>query len=151
MGFYSAADFHPDISIGYLSKRVHQLTLAGLDPVFAREGLSNIQWHALISIYFERGANCAALARDLGYDKGATTRLVDQLEARGWVVRSREHEDRRLVAIRLTPEGERLMHRVRLKVIEAWNDWLRDWPHEDVAAAVMVLQRLRGTLEERAA
>ena len=111
MGFYSDADFLPDSSIGYLCKRVHQLAQAGLEPVFAAENMTFVQWHALLSIYFERATTSAALARDLAYDKGATTRLIDQLEARGWVTRSREHDDRRLVALRLTDEGEALARR----------------------------------------
>lgn len=148
MGFYSDADFHPDISVGYLAKRVHQMAAAGLEPLFAREGLTNIQWHALIAIHFGRGATPAALARDLSYDKGATTRLIDQLQARGWVMRAREHEDRRLVALKLTPAGEAMARKCRHLVFEAWNGWLRDWPDEDIADAIATLQRLRATLEK---
>lgn len=147
MGFYSDQDFVPDTAIGYLCKRVAQLSQAGLEPVFAREGLTHIQWHAMISIFFGRGTTSAALARDLAYDKGATTRLIDQLEARGWVVRSREHEDRRLVALRLTPAGQAVTQRCRQLVLDVWNRWLADWEGADVAQAVAILQRLRGTLE----
>ena len=151
MGFYTDADFTPDISIGYLCKRVHQLGRAGLEPIFAREGLTYVQWHALISIHFDRGTTSAALARDLSYDKGATTRLIDQLEARGWVTRHREHDDRRLVALKLTAEGEELARRLRHLVFEAWNDWLGDWADEDIASAIATLQRLRTTLAKVAA
>ena len=151
MGFYSDADFQPDISLGYLSKRIHQLAQAGLEPMFAREGLSYVQWHALISIFFGRGLTSAALARDLAYDKGATTRLIDSLEKRGWVVRAREHDDRRLIALKLTDDGQRLAHRCRDMVIAAWNDWLGDWPDADIDAAVALLQRLRATLERKTA
>ena len=149
MGFYSATDFEPDCSVGYLVRRVHQLTQAGLEPVFAAEGLTNIQWHALISIFFGRGVTPAGLARDLSYDKGATTRLLDVLEARGWVLRERGPDDRRSVRLTLTREGEAVTRRARMKLIDAWNDWLADWPHEEVAAAVATLQRLRDTLAEK--
>ena len=148
MGFYNDADFQPDISLGFLCKRVHQLAQIGLEPLFAREGLTFVQWHALISIFFERGTTSAALARDLSYDKGATTRLIDSLEARGWVTRSREHDDRRLVALKLTEEGERIARRCRDRVIEAWNEWLGDWSHAEIAATIATLQRLRVTMEK---
>jgi DNA-binding MarR family transcriptional regulator len=149
MSFYSATDFQPDSSVGYLAKRVHQLAQAGLEPTLAELGLSFIQWHALVSIYFGRGATPAALARDLSYDKGATTRLLDVLVARGWVTRERTADDRRLVELSLTEEGEAIARQGRLRVIEAWNRWLADWSHEDAAAAVSVLQRLRDTLQEK--
>ena len=151
MGFYSDADFTPDISVGYLCRRVHQLAQEGLEPMFAREGLTYNQWHALISVYFARGITPATLARDLSYDKGATTRLIDQLEARGWMTRHREHDDRRLVALKLTAAGEELAHRLRHLVFEAWNKWLGDWPDDDIAAAIATLQRLRATLAKATA
>ena len=150
MGFYSETDFQPDSSVGYLARRVHQLTQAALEPVFAAEGLTNIQWHALISIYFGKGPTPIELARDLSYDKGATTRLLDVLEARGWMVRGRATGDRRSITLALTPAGAEVTQRTRFKLIDAWNTWLSDWPHDDVAAAVATLQRLRDTLVEKA-
>lgn len=151
MGFYSATDFEPDCSVGYLARRVHQLTQAGLEPMFAAEGLTNIQWHALISIYFGRGATPAALARDLSYDRGATTRLLDVLEGKGWVTRERAQDDRRLVTLKLTTKGDAIAAQGRLRLIEIWNQWLGDWSHDDIGAAVAMLQRLRDTLMEKAA
>lgn len=151
MGFYSATDFEPDCSVGYLARRVHQLAQVGLEPVFAEQGLTNIQWHALISIHFERGTTPIELARDLSYDKGATTRLLDVLEARGWVVRDRTPADRRSIRLALTAAGAEVTQRTRLKLIDAWNGWLGDWPHGDIAAAVATLQRLRDTLVEKVA
>jgi DNA-binding MarR family transcriptional regulator len=149
MAFYSAVDFQPDSSVGYLAKRVHQLAQVGLEPALAELGLTFIQWHALVSIYFGRGATPAALARDLAYDKGATTRLLDGLDARGWVTRERTPDDRRLVELTLTEAGEAIARQGRLRVIDAWNRWLADWSDDDAAAAVAVLQRLRDTLQEK--
>ena len=149
MGFYSATDFQPDSSVGYLAKRVHQLARAGLEPVLAEEGLTFTQWHALVSIYFGRGATPIELARDLSYDKGATTRLLDVLEGRGWIERQRGRDDRRSIRLTLTATGEDVTRRGRLRVIEAWNGWLEDWPAAEVTAAVAMLQRLRDTLTEK--
>lgn len=151
MGFYSATDFQPDSSVGYLAKRVHQLALAGLEPAFAAEGLSYIQWHALVSIFYSRGETPAELARDLAHDKGATTRLLDVLETRGWIERERGRDDRRQVRLKLTPAGNEIALRGRDRVIEAWNAWLSDWPARDIEAAVAMLQRLRATLAEKVA
>lgn len=151
MGFYSATDFEPDCSVGYLAKRVHQLAQAGLEPIFAEQGMTFVQWHALVSIHFGRGPTPAALARDLSYDKGATTRLLDSLEAKGWVERVRDGGDRRSLQLRLTPAGDEVARSGRLRVIDAWNRWLADWPDADVAAAVATLQRLRDTMLEKVA
>jgi DNA-binding MarR family transcriptional regulator len=40
------------------------------------------------------------------------TRLLDRMEKRGLISRSRENRDRRLVLTRLTPEGLKLVNRL---------------------------------------
>lgn len=146
MTFYSDSDFRPDCSIGYLIRRAHQLGGAAMEPVFAAEGLTGMQWSALVSIWFKRGETAAELARDLGHDKGAMTRLVDAVEERGWVTRERTGDDRRRIILRLTPEGEALALRCKKRVLACWNEWLADWPREEIEQLIGLLQKLRDTL-----
>ena len=146
MDFYADSEFVPDVSIGYLVRRAHQLGGAAMEPVFATEGLTGMQWSALVSIYFQRGVTAADLARDLGHDKGAMTRLVDTLEERGWITRHRTAEDRRCVKLTLTEEGAAVALRCKRRVVEQWNDWLTDWPREETEMLVSLLQKLRATL-----
>ena len=148
MGFYTEASFEPDCSLGYLVRRSHQLGFTALEPVFAAEGLNGTQWSALVSIWFGRGATATELARDLGHDKGAMTRLVDQLEERGWVRRERTTQDRRCINLALTEEGVAVALRCKRQVVARWNEWLADWPADDVRTLIRLLQKLRGTLAE---
>lgn len=147
MPFYSESWFEPDCSIGYLARRAFQLSSLGLEPVFAPEGITLTQWSALVSIHFDRGNTCADLARDLAHDKGATTRIIDTLVERGWVVRARHTDDRRVINLSLTDSGEAVARHCRLRVIECWNEWLRDWSPDDAAELVRLLQKLRDTLQ----
>ena len=147
MAFYSDSNFHPDNSIGYLIRRSEQLGTVALEPVFAAHDITKTQWSALVALHFARASTCAEIARDLGHDKGATTRLVDTLEERGWVVRTRGEEDRRLVRVTLTPSGEAITAAVRDVVIGLWNDWLKDWKDSDIVELTRLLARLRDTLQ----
>ncbi len=52
------------------------------------------------------------LTAALRLERSSVTRLVDRLEARGWVERARHPEDRRSVLLRLTADGERAAARV---------------------------------------
>jgi DNA-binding MarR family transcriptional regulator len=146
MVIYSPQYFEPDCSLGYLARRVHQIGAIALEPVFADEGLTGPQWSALVSIWFKGGTTSAELARDMAHDKGAMTRLVDALHAKGWVTRERCTDDRRVVKLALTAEGEAVAVRVRLRVIDCWNNWLADWEEGEVAAAIAMMQKLRDTL-----
>jgi DNA-binding MarR family transcriptional regulator len=146
MPFYAESEFAPDVSIGYLVRRAHQLAGVAMEPVFAAEGLTGMQWSALVSIFFQRGVTAADLARDLGHDKGAMTRLVDTLEERGWITRQRTTEDRRCVKLALTEEGAAVALRCKRNVVACWNRWLADWSETEVRTMIALLQKLRGTL-----
>lgn len=147
MSFYSGTNFYPDTSIGYLLRACHQHSVAALDRAIAGEGISAVQWSALISIHFAQGATCASLARDLAHDKGAMTRMIDTLEARGLVARSRDAADRRVINLSLTPDGEAMTMRCRDHAMDLWNELLADWGAADVTALIAQLTRLRQTLE----
>lgn len=148
MPFYSDSNFDPENSIGYLIRRSEQLGTAALEPVFAAADITKTQWSALVAVHFNRATTCAELARDLGHDKGATTRLVDTLEERGWITRARTDDDRRVVKLALTPAGSTIAAEIRDVVIGLWNDWLRDWEGSDITELIRLLQRLRDTLQQ---
>ncbi len=147
MAFYDDTNFYPATSAGYLLRVCHQHSVAALDRVLAAEGLRAVQWSALISIHFDRGGTCAALARDLAHDKGAMTRIIDGLEERGLVERRRDAVDRRVVNLSLTPAGEAMTLRCRDHAMACWNDLLSDWPDEDIHALIAQLARLHATME----
>lgn len=149
MPYFDEATFFPDTSPGYLVRVIHQYSVAGLDRVFAEEGLTATQWMALVSIHFGFGNTCAELARSLAHDKGAMTRLIDAMEGRGWVERSRGKGDRRLVNLTLTETGLEVAMHARRQVIACWNEWLADWSEDEVKALLTTLQRLRVTLETK--
>lgn len=148
MAFYTKTKFGPECSLGYLARRIHQIGQGVIEPVFADEGLSSTQWTALMSVMMERSATCADLARDLSYDKGATTRLVDTMEQRGWVTRSRAADDRRLINLELTPEGEAVTLRCRDRVIDCWNSVLTGWDKAEIEALIALMQKLCTTLDD---
>lgn len=148
MPFYASPEsFVPDTSIGFLCKRVFQANTMALEPMFAEAGTSYVQWSAMVSLWNGRADTCAALARELCHDTGATTRLIDLLESRGWVERERSGEDRRVVHLRLTAAGKAITERCRAGVAEQWNAWLADWDPADVDRLIGDLQRLRHRIE----
>ena len=151
MAFYESDTFVPDISVGYLVRVAHQLSVAGLDHVFADEGMTAVQWQALLALNFGAASTCVELARHLNYDKGAMTRLVDQMEASGWIERQRDPQDRRVIRLEMTAEGQAAARRCKERVLECWNTWLADWSNEEISGLIASLQKLRTTLAEATA
>jgi DNA-binding MarR family transcriptional regulator len=65
------------------------------------------------------GLPCGEIANRMITRDPDVTRLLDRLEKRGLVLRSRESKDRRLVLTRITPEGLELLARLDVPVRDA--------------------------------
>lgn len=75
--------------------------------------------------------------------KGAVTRLVDGLEARGWVVRTRAKGDARRVIIELSDEGRREAARLELLTAQSIESVFNEIPESERAAVARSLHLLR--------
>ena len=81
---------------------------------------SSAHFIVLMILAQERNVTAADLAKRLGQNPGAMTRLIDRMEARALVRRVRQEDDRRRVCIELTAQGLRLipgLERVGMGVI----------------------------------
>ncbi|MFN3520100.1 MAG: MarR family winged helix-turn-helix transcriptional regulator [Sphingomonas sp.] len=145
---FTDSSFYPDVSPGYLVRVIHQMSVAAIDRALAEDGMTATQWMTLVSLYFNHADTCAGLARRMAHDKGAMTRIIDQIEANGWVLRQRDPDDRRVVRLTLTDAGRAAALSAKQKVIACWNGFLADWSEREVEDLVHMLQRLRNTMEE---
>jgi DNA-binding MarR family transcriptional regulator len=87
------------------------------------------------------------LGAALSLEKSSVTRLVQQLEHRGWVLRARDARDNRLRLLRLSEEGAQIADMVQQHMIEAHAALFeRLTPHEQ-AALLEGLTALRRALQ----
>jgi DNA-binding MarR family transcriptional regulator len=105
--FYRAEGYRADESVGYMMKHVMASFVQSIDKELCPHGLTHVQWGPLFMMQQSRASTVAELARELGTDPGAMTRLLDRLEAKGLCRRLRSTEDRRVVNLTLTPAGEK--------------------------------------------
>lgn len=83
-------------------------------------GLRLSHWLTLKYIADGRIRFIGDVYRELGIADGASTRLIDHLEQKGLVHRTRSRRDRRLVAVALQPEGERMVMQLRFRIERRW-------------------------------
>jgi DNA-binding MarR family transcriptional regulator len=145
--FYKLDEFDCRQSIGYLNRRLHNLLLPRAEALFADEELTFSHWVALVSLRDGIVATAAELARHMNHDTGATTRLVDQLEERGLVKRTRSNTDRRVVNLTLTPDGRACAKSLTPRVVNYWNGILGGFSHAEVATLIDLLARLGDSIE----
>ena len=85
----------------------------GADWVLKAEDLSLTQYNVLrILRGAPQGLPCGEIASRMITRDPDVTRLLDRMEKRGLISRSRESRDRRLVLARIAPEGLKLVNRL---------------------------------------
>ena len=91
------------------------VTMAVLNKIGADNDLSLTQLRVL-GILRDRRPRMAALADYLGLKKSTMTGLIDRAEKRGLLARAPSEEDDRAIEVFLTPEGAKLVERLRSQV-----------------------------------
>ena len=113
MNIYDVETYEPRESVGYLMTRVKVEMLAALDrelaadPYLSSLGVTAAQFVVVVRLV---GAGCkksaSELCKELSYDAGAMTRMIDRLESKGLVRRARCVKDRRLIYLEVTEAGQ---------------------------------------------
>src|SRR6201996_2889502 len=129
---YSLDTYEPRRGLGHLIGRARAQLLAAIDTQLTQDeflGPLEVTSAQLIVIVNLAGRECATSASELckgiSYDAGAMTRMLDRLEAKGLVRRTRSPDDRRLVNLELTQAGKAAYPRLREISMRGLNRALR--------------------------
>ncbi len=121
-----------------------------LTDLLKPSGLSLTQYNVLRILRGAagKGACCREIGERMVTRDPDVTRLIDRLEKRDLLVRTRDKEDRRVVTIQLTPAGLALVNQLD-EPIERWNRTLtRNISSEDTKILVELLERFREGIED---
>jgi DNA-binding MarR family transcriptional regulator len=146
--FYDLDNYRAQNSIGCKIRQLNNLMVPRAEARFADQELTFSHWLALMALRDGIADTCAALSRHMNYDSGAITRLVDHLEERGLVKRTRSTSDRRVVKLALTKEGHASWKKLTPPVVEYWNDLLVGFSHAEAETLVTLLSRLLVRMDE---
>lgn len=144
---YDRATYARENSMGYLMRRVTQLMVGQVDRRLGCTGLTHAQWAPLFLIHRGEANTLAALARELQVDAGALTRTLDRLEAKGLCRRERSAEDRRVVNLKLTPEGEKAAEPVPGILCDVSNAMLQGFSQAEWETLMGFLHRIVANAE----
>jgi DNA-binding MarR family transcriptional regulator len=140
--FYREMGFDPSNSAGYLMRRVLTSLRTEIEKELETQGVTQAQWEPLFKLRKGMATTVAELARETQNDPGATTRLLDRLEAKGLCRRERSTEDRRVVKLQLTPEGEAAADKVPAVLSKVMNAHLAGFTHDEWQALLGFLRRM---------
>ena len=86
---------------------VRAFGLHQIDRTPCGQPLSVSEAHALSDIAGHQPLSAGELAKRLRLEKSTVSRIIAQLQGRGWVERTRHAEDRRVALLSLMPPGQR--------------------------------------------
>jgi MarR family transcriptional regulator, transcriptional regulator for hemolysin len=137
-----------DPTFGYTLADTTRLLRRVFDRRAAHLGLTRAQWRALKLIDRNPGTSQAQLAEDLDLEAIAVGRVVDRLEAAGFVERRTDPKDRR--RWRLYPAGDSpaVMAEIGRLANRLHAELLAGIAPEDFATTMRVLAKVKETLNE---
>lgn len=111
-------------NFGFLLNDVARLMRTVYDRRVRELGLTRAQWWVLTHLFRADGITQTELAEVLEIEKPTLGRLLDRLEAKGWVRRTHDARDRRIWRVRLTKEVEPALRTMRAVAAELRRDAL---------------------------
>jgi DNA-binding MarR family transcriptional regulator len=146
---YDLDTYQPANGVGQLMYRVRAAHMNALDEVLAKDPdlapleISAAQYVVISVIAKSKCVDSASqLCKDLSYDAGAMTRMVDRLEAKGLISRRRCPDDRRLVKIELTEAGFAALPKLRECSVRVLNHFLRGFSQAEARQLEGFLARM---------
>lgn len=130
------------LQIGRLLRLVFQSMLRNVDARMQPLELTAMQWEPLLLLALARADTVAALARECQMDCGAMTRMLDRLEQKQLLLRSRNDADRRVVNLSLTAKGRESAAGIPALLREELQRHLHGFSMQDQQQLIVLLTRM---------
>jgi DNA-binding MarR family transcriptional regulator len=141
-GLYQLEGYRISESLGYLIKRTGSLLSNAVDQDLAEFDLTHQQFSILMFLNERNCSTAADLARETCGDTGAMTRMLDRLEAKGFLRRVRSAEDRRIINIELTETGREVGQKMPIVAINVMNRYLQGISRDELELMKSLLRRV---------
>ncbi|WP_199199006.1 MarR family winged helix-turn-helix transcriptional regulator [Amycolatopsis sp. CA-128772] len=96
----------------YLMGNLHRSGVSRIDAALAGSGVSLREFYVLVCVGEYGPLSQQNVADRLGLDRSDLVKVLDRLEAAGWVLRERDTEDRRRHVLTLTEAGRATVGKV---------------------------------------
>jgi len=133
MDHYSKENFRLTQSVGFFLNRARNTLLVEIDAALKDLDITGQQMGILLSLTHGVATTPFELSKLLAIDTGLMTRMLDKLEAKGLLSRSRSLDDRRVVNLILTEKGQQVAERIPDVAPKVLNQRLRNFSKEEFA------------------
>jgi MarR family transcriptional regulator, transcriptional regulator for hemolysin len=134
-----------DIKLGYLIHDVSRMRHTAFDEIVKPLGVTRAQWSVIAHLSRHDGMVQTQLAELLDVGKASLGRLLDRLEATGFIERRPEPNDRRAKRVFLTKTSLQLLERLVLLENEFNDKILAGLTYKDRRELIRLLSIMKGT------
>jgi DNA-binding MarR family transcriptional regulator len=136
-----------DISFGYLLGDVTLLFRKHFDRRAVKFGLTRAQWRATKMLYHREGLRQNELAEFLEMEPIAVGRVIDRLQAAGFVERRPDPKDRRAWRLYVTDQAKVIVGDMEVIARELRRDVTRGIDHDELKKALAVIGQIKENLQ----
>jgi DNA-binding MarR family transcriptional regulator len=142
--------FREDLTrnFGFILNDVARLMRTTFDRRVRSLGFTRSQWWVLNHLFRNDGVTQSELAVILEVEKATLGRLLDRMEAKGWVRREEHASDRRAKRVYLTEEVQPAIKAMRTAAAEVRRDALAGLPPDRQDQFVDILLTIKANLSQ---
>jgi len=144
--YVSVREWQEELSISRLFRTSIRLQTA-FDRCFSKFGMTAQEAAVLVHCADERETSAGKLAKAMGRDKGKITRFVDRLEESGFITRRSDPQDHRLLIIKATSRGRRVVPQLKMRFEEVRSQFFEGVLNVDIDKLETVLSQLHANAE----
>lgn len=135
-------DYLMNGGLGHLVNAARNAIFAKLEVELAPLELTSAQFIVVIGAMRGRARTVNEFCLFAGADAGSMSRLLDRLEAKGIVRRTRGDADRRQVQVELTEKGHALSPQIMPALARVYQQFLHGFSQDDAVQLQSLLQRV---------
>jgi len=132
--------------LGMLLKSVTRLYIQRFEQRARALGLTLPQCRVLVYLAREEGQTQAQLSELIEVDPMTLVRILDRMEADGWVERRADPQDRRARRLFLMPKARPVLDRIEVLVDQTRDEALEGMPRAQSALLLKLLERMQSNL-----
>ncbi|MEM5383640.1 MarR family transcriptional regulator [Paraburkholderia phymatum] len=144
MRHYTKDNFKVRESVGFQLVKARNLIVTEMDAALKELDISGQQMGIVLMLRQKLASTPFELSKMLGIDTGLMTRMLDKLETRGLLVRSRDQEDRRVVNLSLTKDGIAVADQIPEIAPDVLNARLKDFTKAELTELRRLLRKFLG-------
>ncbi|SDG25675.1 MarR family winged helix-turn-helix transcriptional regulator [Paraburkholderia phenazinium] len=144
MDHYTKESFSTGASIGFSINKARNVMVSEMDSALKDLDITTQQMGILLSLQRGIAGTPFELSKLLGIDTGLMTRMLDKLETKGLLERSRNLEDRRVVNLTLTKKGLEVADKVPNVAPTVLNARLKHFTKEEFKEFGRLLNKFLG-------